>query len=226
MNTIQPYNYYGHYYGNTVRKIYIAAALLMLGTYPFLAISIPTPYLFSIVAIVGLPILAGLLNPLKERVLIAAMVISAIAVIVFEYYAAYSFPKEKLFAIINQTLAIFFLLALYLITKTFRAEFLGHKIEEEKFHQIESKAEVVSLAIKEIEDKLQKSLGSEVERQDQALGDFIESIFKVEDGQSQEIKQLAFRLDLIEKSLRQIQNSLLQSQTTDSQPSSPEATEI
>ena len=52
-----------HYYGDIIRKLFMAAALTMALTLPFFAHIIPGPLAASIFAITVLAIVAGLTNP-------------------------------------------------------------------------------------------------------------------------------------------------------------------
>lgn len=113
-----------HYYGDLVRKLFIAAAIVMLIFLPFYNDRIPFSYSVSIFVIVFLGIIAGVTNPLQKWVIVLNTIISAGGVAVFEYMAINDYELLSLFFWINQTLALIFLVALYFSTKTFRGMIL------------------------------------------------------------------------------------------------------
>jgi hypothetical protein len=119
-------NYYislTHYYGDIVRKLFFAAAILMLFGLPFFSERVPVPTIWSLVAIVTIGFLAGLTNPVKSFPAWVNTIVSGIAVIIFEAFAVMTYRDigpDVLF-LANQALAILFLIALYFSTKTLRA---------------------------------------------------------------------------------------------------------
>ena len=122
-------NKYGislHYYGDVVRRLFIASALIMIGTLPFVNHLLPVSSVVSIIVVIMIGSLAGFLSPKKGWVIILDFVISMGGVLVFEVYAIDSYAKQQaggLLFFINQTLAIVFLFALYYSAKTVRAYF-------------------------------------------------------------------------------------------------------
>ncbi|MEK7177072.1 MAG: hypothetical protein AAB719_02170 [Patescibacteria group bacterium] len=113
----------GHYYGDHVRSLLVAAAVLMTVTTPFFIDLIHKPIFFAILAMLVLVILSGLINP-KQRGLVAVTTItSAVSFLVFEYYAITSFKEfglKNLFFWVNETIALLCLLATYFGTKSVR----------------------------------------------------------------------------------------------------------
>lgn len=109
-----------HYYGDSVRKIFVGAAVIMLLFLPFYTDRIPFSYSASIFTIVFLGVIAGVTNPLQKWVIVLNTLISAGGVAVFEYMAINNYEFLSLFFWINQLLAVLFLIALYFNTKTFR----------------------------------------------------------------------------------------------------------
>jgi hypothetical protein len=122
-------NKYGlpfHYYGDTVRRLFVVASVIMILALPFLTDRLPVPTIISILVIVLLTVTAGFLAPRNRWVISLDLLVSIGAVITFEYYAVqtyrdYSFA-DMLF-IGNQVLAILFLFASYYSSKTMRSLF-------------------------------------------------------------------------------------------------------
>lgn len=115
-----------HYYGDIVRKMFFLAAILMLAGLPFFNDRLPVPTIWSLVAIVTIGFLAGLTNPVNKLPALINTATSAVAVIIFEYFAVtiYQNLGADLLFLANQALAIIFLVALYFGTKTLRAMML------------------------------------------------------------------------------------------------------
>ena len=113
-----------HYYGDVVRKLFFAAAILMLAGLPFFNNRLPVPTIWSLVVIVTIGFLAGLTNPIEPLPAWINTLASGIGVVIFEYYAVINYElysiNDPLF-LTNQALAIIFLIALYFGTKTLRA---------------------------------------------------------------------------------------------------------
>ena len=116
-----------HYYGDVVRFLFLAAAVIMLVTLPFLNPNLPVPLIFSILIILSIGLVAGVTNPLQKSTSFITTGISAIALIVFEYYAVTTYINTSytnILFIVNQILALIFLFALYYSTKTLRAKLI------------------------------------------------------------------------------------------------------
>jgi len=110
-----------HYYGDLVRKLFMAAAVIMLIGLPFFHDYIPVPVNYSVLGIILLGIFAGLVNPKLYLVTLLNTMIATVALIAFEFYAIKSFTQQQsFFFVINELLAIIFLFALYYSTKTLR----------------------------------------------------------------------------------------------------------
>ncbi len=111
------------YYGRLVRRFFMAGAILMLITLPFINPILPIPLFISLLAITILGIVAGLTSLYAKWSMIVDEVIAALAVIIFEYYAVTYYVEyswnSSLF-LINQLLALNFLIALYFATKNLR----------------------------------------------------------------------------------------------------------
>ena len=115
----------GHYYGDLIRRLFIAGGSIMILTLPFFKEIIPIPIFFSIFSIVIIGVFAGLTNPRQKWVNILNAIISAVAFVTFEYFAVNIYTLsgdylKDLFFWTNQTLAIIFFVALYFGAKTVR----------------------------------------------------------------------------------------------------------
>lgn len=116
-NTHPPY----HYYGDLIRKFFMAAAAVMVVGLPFISSYISMPLFISVLAILVLGILAGLTSPRHIWVTAANAVISVIGFVVFEYYAVqFYYDRHAYFFAINQALSLLFLVSTYYATKTWR----------------------------------------------------------------------------------------------------------
>lgn len=116
-----------HYYGDLVRKFFLAAAVFMLIMLPFMNQFLEVPLYLSILIAIGISVFAGLTNPVQRWVAVLNFSIALVGVSVAEYqavigYTAYSITHRTFWA--NQILAILFLVALYYSTKTVRGMFL------------------------------------------------------------------------------------------------------
>ena len=115
-----------HYYGDIVRKLFIAASLIMISTLPFFTDLIGVPFIISIIMVMIVAFLAGLQSPNKHWVTRINTIVAAVGCGLFQYKAiAYyiistPFTISWLFFTINQVLAILFLIAFYYSSKTMR----------------------------------------------------------------------------------------------------------
>lgn len=116
-----------HYYGDTVRYLFMSAGFLMLISLPLFQGAIRLPTLFSIIAIVVLGLAAGLTNPKQASSAVINLAIALIGLIVFSYYSVNIFNEQQTaqgFFFINIVLAIAFLFATYYGVKTVRGFYL------------------------------------------------------------------------------------------------------
>lgn len=112
-----------HYYGNLVRRLFLTGAIIMLLSLPFLNSLLPVPLFYSLLAIIILSLVAGFTSPRKTWAIIVDEIIATVAVLVFEYYAVGYYLQYTALSglfIVNQLLALNFLVALYYNTKTLR----------------------------------------------------------------------------------------------------------
>jgi hypothetical protein len=117
-----------HYYGDNVRKLFVAGAIIMTAMLPFFSARVSEPVTLSIIGILVLGVAAGLTSPKQPLTAMLDMLIALAAVVIFERYAVRLYGEGEgtsLFFLINQTLSIIFLIALYFATKTLRG--MGNK---------------------------------------------------------------------------------------------------
>lgn len=112
-----------HYYGDIVRKLFLAAAIFMIVLLPFMNQYLEAPIYISILAAVGVGVFAGITNPKQTWVAFLNFLIALMGSIIFEYqavvgYSTYSIYHRTFWG--NQLLALDFLIALYFCTKTVR----------------------------------------------------------------------------------------------------------
>jgi hypothetical protein len=115
-----------HYYGNTVRRLFILAVVILVLGLPVFNTILPVSPILLVTGIVILILFASFTNPKLRWVNVADVFLSASGVIIFEYLAIinYVFDDVWTFAI-RQALAIIFCLALYYSGKTMRAMATG-----------------------------------------------------------------------------------------------------
>jgi len=129
MDARQPLHF-SHYYGDTVRILFMAAALVMLVGLPAVGSYIGLPTFFSVIAILGLVLTAGLTNPKQVWEAGLNVGISLVGFLVFESYAvaAYGrFSATDKFFLANLALGFIFLFATYFSVKTWRGLLLAEK---------------------------------------------------------------------------------------------------
>lgn len=116
-----------HYYGDVVRKLFILAAVVMIGGLPFFINQIDQPLPVALVAIILIGAAAGLTSPRHSWTAVMNVIVAVSGVVIFERYAVdwhSSYGVADNFFWINQLLAVIFLFALYFSLKTLRR--VGH----------------------------------------------------------------------------------------------------
>lgn len=122
-----------HYYGMHIRKLFIFASLLMLVSLPFFSELVPFGLGWSLGFIVLVVFGAGILNPLVRWVVAFNLVIAFCSTIIFEYQSIISYRNivsglDRNFFIVNQILALVFLVSTYYGAKSLRGFFVKGKI--------------------------------------------------------------------------------------------------
>lgn len=123
-----------HYYGDSVRTIFIITGVALIAGLPFFYGLVKVSINISIIGILILSILAGLLNPIQKWIIVVNSLVSAAAFIFFEYSALFAYinlpPIELsniLFFWVNQVLSVLMFLAVYLSTKTLRGMWIDER---------------------------------------------------------------------------------------------------
>jgi len=125
-----------HYYGDNVRKLFIAGAIVMLVALPFFQDYIHVPVFYYILGMIILGLVAGFTNPAQRWVVVLNLAISIFAIYFFESEAVPAFKncgteKWTWYFWTNQLLAVIFLASLYYAAKTERgAWFKMRRFEE------------------------------------------------------------------------------------------------
>ncbi|MBP9686174.1 MAG: hypothetical protein KBD66_00030 [Candidatus Doudnabacteria bacterium] len=117
-----------HYYGDTVRVLFLLAALIMLVSLPVFADLTGLPSLFSVGAILVLGLAAGLTNPQQLWDAGVNAGIAVVGTIVFEWYAVVLYQKyngPSGFFFTNLVLGFVFFIAIYFSVKTVRGLLLA-----------------------------------------------------------------------------------------------------
>lgn len=127
-DTLQTHQY--HYYGDAVRKLFLAAALIMLIGLPLVNDYLTVRTALSVIGILILGLAAGLTNPkqILDGVLNAS--ISTVGLVIFETEAVAAYHQYgigNILFLINLVLSFIFLLALYYSMKTLRGMLLTKK---------------------------------------------------------------------------------------------------
>ena len=112
-----------HYYGDTVRSLFVLGAIIMAVMLPVFNDQIPLPTIVSIAVIVFIGLMAGLTDPTRHWVAWVNVLICIGVVIVLEYTAIQAFAhigQQFWFFWVNQILVVDFFVALYFGMKTLR----------------------------------------------------------------------------------------------------------
>jgi hypothetical protein len=110
-----------HYYGDIVRRLFLAGAIVMVLAYPYFSPFLPQGPAFMMIAIVLLAVMAGSTNPKERWTAAVDSIVSLFAVVFFENHAI-TFVRTPLTWIFltDQLLVLIFIIALYFSVKTFR----------------------------------------------------------------------------------------------------------
>ena len=115
-----------HYYGDSVRALFVAIAIVMLVLAPFFGAYLPWALPFEIISAVALVCLAGLTNPKTKFIMMLNASVSALGLLVFEIVALSAYVEgNALLFIGREVIAVCFLIALYQSMRTLRNMLLG-----------------------------------------------------------------------------------------------------
>jgi len=112
-----------HYHGDVIRRLLFASAIIMLISLPLFSDLTSIPIMVSVVSILAVAVSAGLTSPRRKNVMVANLVISMLGVIIFEYETfmlKFTESDSAIFFLINQSLALMFLISLYYSIKSLR----------------------------------------------------------------------------------------------------------
>ena len=113
-----------NYYGDIIRRLFIAAGVVLLLTLPFFSARYPAGLLIVTIVVIALD--AGLTTPNQPWTIVLDTIISMVLFCIFEYYAVLEYqkiPPSYSFMLTNQLVALFFFLALYFSLKTLRNQY-------------------------------------------------------------------------------------------------------
>lgn len=119
-----------HYYGDAVRIIFTATAVIVLFGLPELSYALKVPANAIVFMAIGLVVAAGISNPLQRWSMALNIIVSLCGVVLFAR-ASYLMHLERLqnfYLLLNQVLAALFVFALYLSVKTYRGDILNRRI--------------------------------------------------------------------------------------------------
>ena len=116
-----------HYYGDTLRHLYLVIAIIMLITTPVFSSQLSLPIMFSVFGILVLSLFAGFNNPKSQLVIIFDFLVSVFIFIIFGYQSmvSYSGSYMDLFFLCNLLLALLSLFTVYFSSKTLRGYLLS-----------------------------------------------------------------------------------------------------
>lgn len=117
-----------HYYGDTVRRLFLVGGALVLLTVLFDKRFLAFYLYVGVLIVLVLTVLAGLTSPANRRVIIGDTILAGVLFVLFEYAAIGAYlDAERTFDIVfilHQINSFVFLAALYLGSKTLRARVL------------------------------------------------------------------------------------------------------
>jgi hypothetical protein len=110
-----------HYYGDTVRKLLVSAAVLMVVGAPFYTDELSVQLPFIVVSSLILVCVAALTSPTRAAFVSLDTVVAGVGFVIFEMWALLGYPGDSVaqFAL-RQAIAMLFLFALYFSAKTLR----------------------------------------------------------------------------------------------------------
>lgn len=116
--------YLRHYYGDIVRRLFLAGGVVLLVLIPWQKDIFPVGSFGLIFLVIIFAIIAGLTNSRKRWIATLNVVTAALALLIFGYFAIDAYTREEdkfsIFFIARQILALLFFFALYYSAKTLR----------------------------------------------------------------------------------------------------------
>ena len=160
-----------HYYGDNVRQLQLAAAALMLFTAPFYTDDFSIELPIIILGVVILVCISALTTPLKQSVINADAIASGVGLVVFEWWALFSYQSVPLYVFgLREAIALLFFFALYYSTKTLRAMKL-HQIgrQESRYDFVEKPSPHLADAMEETAEEMEADRQSVVPRDEKMI---------------------------------------------------------
>lgn len=115
-----------HYYGDHVRSLLIAVAVLSIVAIPFIGDLLPFGALWQVGAAVILVLVAGLINPHSKLIMLCGAIITGMGVLLLELTVASSYASDSLILLVTrEAAALALLFAFYFSVKTLRAMMQG-----------------------------------------------------------------------------------------------------
>ncbi len=120
-----------HYYGDTIRRLFLAAGIIMIITLPFFSALLPFPVVISSIGVLIIGFVAGMTSPRQSWVIILNLLVSVAGLALFEYYAVSAYhiqPQTQTTGLLfwtDELLALIFFFTLYFSGKTLRGHVLN-----------------------------------------------------------------------------------------------------
>lgn len=119
-----------HYYGDTVRKLFLVAAVLMLLTLPVFSHLLPVSHFVPLFVVLAIGLAAGFTSPTQKVIGMLDVLVAGAGVIASGYYAIelYSIDHQdihqKAAFVVSVAFALIFFFSFYYSVKTLRGFFL------------------------------------------------------------------------------------------------------
>ncbi len=136
-----------HYYGDYVRKSFVAVAAILVIFLPLLGRGAIVLLPVQIIGVIVLIVLAALTSPKNKRIMMGNAAASVLGIIVFEVVAIAAFLRTDMWQFYAfEALALVFLSSLYFSLKTIRAMEMGivgkrdlpGEFMQEKYHDAQA----------------------------------------------------------------------------------------
>lgn len=115
-----------HYYGDRIREIFLAIAVLSIVVLPLWDNVLPLSIRTQLLGALLLVFLAGLTNPHSKLIMILNVCVAGIGAFLYETTAIYFYDTDSIILfMIREIAAILFLFALYFGVKSARSMLLG-----------------------------------------------------------------------------------------------------
>lgn len=115
-----------HYYGDSVRSMFLIIAAGMLFLAPFFGSRLPFDVPFEVLGAIAIVCLGAMTSPRRPYVMMANATAAGIGVVYSEIIAIYAYSGgDSLTFVIRELFAVGFLFALYFSVKTLRAMLSG-----------------------------------------------------------------------------------------------------